>query len=797
MRARIAISVIAVPLIVSGCTTSATAPSPSASVPPTSSPASVAGHMVYETAGPGRSQVGEMNVDGTGAHLLPVNNMVCCYAPALSPDGSALLFAGEGTVSISRPDGRASRTIWSSGLASVTATSWSPHGDRIAFSANDPTPAGPPMTAIFTAETNGHNLRKIAVGINIHDLAWSPDASRIAFLQNQSDIWVVPSTGGTVRSIFGAAQGQGSNELPGSLSWAPSTTILFDEVGQSPNGIWQVNGDGSNPRSLLPDGTSPSWSPDGSRFAAIRNGRIVIASSSGRVEATTGPTRIRTVQWGGSGQATLFTWAIANRWGTVSIPGTGHDTAHPYSIPTYPSLNPGVFPVDFDACAASSGTVSWSWAFPDGTTDVRTSCRETHALAQGAQSVTLTMTDAAGARRRAVQDVKVTDLLIASLGDSVAAGEGNPDSAGDCDHPGNRDVFTGDNQNLRQQFSFCPKIRNGPSYDGSVAGKYTAIQLNPKRPTWWPQQPSPASATADSTDNQSQQCHRSTHAGPARAAYELQSDHAYNPNGAFGVTFVQLACSGARTDTGLLGSYGGLGQKPTGQQYPTQLPAQLSALQSLTAGRSVDAVVLTIGGNDINFSDILTGCLQNGVDCALPADVEKSAAQGTPQNVTKNLTALSDHLDNIAVCLSGGTTACTDSDITSPTGLGIPASHVYLTTYFNPAQDDNGNNCNYDVIFSRSTLSPDEFRWANTNLVGPLNDALKAAAKKNGWNLIDVNSDFTKHGVCATDHWITRFDETFQHQGDQYGFFHPNGAGQDDYAKRILQALTANPLPHK
>jgi GDSL-like Lipase/Acylhydrolase family len=390
-----------------------------------------------------------------------------------------------------------------------------------------------------------------------------------------------------------------------------------------------------------------------------------------------------------------------------------------------------------------------------------------------------------------VQTVNVKDYLIASLGDSVASGEGNPDSAGNCDVPGPLDILPSPKgDNLRQEFSFCPKVNGQPSYLPSYA-QANPVQVNFDQPTWWPQVPSPPSATADVmnphiTENQSQQCHRSTHAGPARAAYELQNDPAYNRDGTYGVTFLQLACSGASAQDGLLHGYSGLPQKPQGGHF-TQLQPQLSDLQTLAAGRSVDAVTLNIGGNDIHFSNILTKCLSPYIDCS-GADGMKIAL-----DVAKDLKSLWDNLNGVANCLSGGG-VCPDSHIGEPAGLGIAPSKVYLTTYFDPSQDENGDLCNYQVVGNAASLSPQEFQWANQFALRPLNATLKAAAA-HGWNLVDVTPDFAKHGTCAKENWVNKFDEDFRTQGDQFGFFHPTGPGQDDYAKRILEALSANQLP--
>ncbi|MDT4919435.1 MAG: hypothetical protein QOI15_337, partial [Pseudonocardiales bacterium] len=46
---------------------------------------------------------------------------------------------------------------------------------------------------------------------------------------------------------------------------------------------------------------SPTWSPDGGHFAAVVNGRVVIADAGGHVVRTIGPPGVQSVQWVGSG----------------------------------------------------------------------------------------------------------------------------------------------------------------------------------------------------------------------------------------------------------------------------------------------------------------------------------------------------------------------------------------------------------------------------------------------------------------------------------------------------------------
>ena len=58
-----------------------------------------------------------------------------------------------------------------------------------------------------------------------------------------------------------------------------------------------------NARIVLQSGvhvdSSPAWGPDGIHFAAVRDGRVVVATVSDGVQAAIGPKDVVAVQWGG------------------------------------------------------------------------------------------------------------------------------------------------------------------------------------------------------------------------------------------------------------------------------------------------------------------------------------------------------------------------------------------------------------------------------------------------------------------------------------------------------------------
>ncbi|MDT4920789.1 MAG: eukaryotic-like serine/threonine-protein kinase, partial [Pseudonocardiales bacterium] len=194
-----------------------------------------------------------------------------CGILALSPDGRQILAQVEGALVAEHADGTHPTVLWGPGTGGegVGAASWSPDGTRVAFSICTSSAIGPTHCDIdVTGADATAPPQVVAQGDNVHSLAWSADESQLAFVQNQGGIWLVTSSGGPARNVL-ADPAVAGVLLPGSLSWAPSQSLLFDELGAAPAGVWRVASDGSEPRSVLAGATSPTWSPDGGHFAAV------------------------------------------------------------------------------------------------------------------------------------------------------------------------------------------------------------------------------------------------------------------------------------------------------------------------------------------------------------------------------------------------------------------------------------------------------------------------------------------------------------------------------------------------
>ena len=201
-------------------------------------------------------------------------------------------------------------------------------------------------------------------------------------------------------------------------------------------------------------------------------------------------------------------------------------------------------------------------------------------------------------------EIQVRDVLIAGLGDSVAAGEGNPD----------RPIELADE-------GFCFR-----RFLGSIRGEY----FRPSRAGYEADKAcddSPAGSGQAAAEDwfsrgtrwMSAACHRSLYGYQVRTAIALAVE---NPR--LAVTFIPLACSGAAIDAGLFDSQGASECPPSGR-CAGSVPPQIEQLQDLLAGarkqmpsRKLDLILLTVGANDIKFSGIVADVIiTSGVERVL------------------------------------------------------------------------------------------------------------------------------------------------------------------------------------
>lgn len=237
--------------------------------------------------------------------------------PSASPDGNRITFLelkDDGSSQLEAMDLTSNTTRDLDAANWGTVAEWTHSGDNVIYSSGDSALEINPESRIkssifgiklppgFAASPNGDRLAYSSEnGLHIvthsgdaivfraseqirldTQLRWSPDGSRLAFVATNAglnpELWVVGAEGAGLRKLE-----HGGLEYFSGLNWAPDGSSLV--FSRSPTGssnanaseIWNVSARGSSSVALTHDQdeeSSPSYSPDGSHIAFIRDGDL-------------------------------------------------------------------------------------------------------------------------------------------------------------------------------------------------------------------------------------------------------------------------------------------------------------------------------------------------------------------------------------------------------------------------------------------------------------------------------------------------------------------------------------------
>jgi Tol biopolymer transport system component len=265
------------------------------------------------------TEIYSMRADGGDVRRLTFdsgNSSVYNIDPAWSPDGLWIAWlkqygpSGQRDVWVMRPDGSDQRRLTVDG-GNKTRPQWSPNSAQLLYTWSTS------RTALVVVDLAGGSARSLTPP-DVWDSGgvWSPDGSRIAYLQGRTPS--VMNADGTARRRLTTA------EASGSPAWSPDGRQLaiaglryFPELSSrygsgAASDVHVINADGSGMTRLtgpfdpgiLPrsHSSSPTWWPDGRRIVFVRSGlrvpspgRTYMMNADGTCETPFGPQEPRLV----------------------------------------------------------------------------------------------------------------------------------------------------------------------------------------------------------------------------------------------------------------------------------------------------------------------------------------------------------------------------------------------------------------------------------------------------------------------------------------------------------------------
>ncbi len=332
-------------------------------------------------------------------------------------------------------------------------------------------------------------------------------------------------------------------------------------------------------------------------------------------------------------------------------------------------------------------------------------------------------------------NVQVRDKLIVGLGDSFAAGEGNPDIPAQ---------FI-DSRTEKDGFASWLAGHDKTSYPTKDKGAEAA---------WL-----------------DRRCHRSMYSYQFKTALQLALS---NPHEA--ITYVTFSCSGAVTTEIVNAS-----QKAHegGPRLKPQLQALRQVLQNGTnPPRQIDYLLLSTGGNDIGFASYVAyillrqPLLLKGLDLVNHVSEIRMKANFDERKFERDLLGNAGAAGNYTKLQKA---LLEPAPANKPNWIrikgceaGKPCDRIVLTPYPNVLTDESGNQCKANRLEFDESFGSDDKRVAKIETVRKyvfeqIRDVQRQVETLPGWTLIDGNiTAYLNHGFCARNALSTSTGEKFQ-----------------------------------
>jgi hypothetical protein len=301
--------------------------------------------------------------------------------------------------------------------------------------------------------------------------------------------------------------------------------------------------------------------------------------------------------------------------------------------------------------------------------------------------------------------VLVKDTLVVGLGDSYASGEGNPD----------------------------------------IPASFT--EGNAELDIWYEMRHSPRKDRDSKVGWLDSRCHRSMYSYQFKTALQLALE---NPRQA--VTYVSFSCSGATTDNIISEK-----QRVQEGRVWDRAEVQLRSLERAMAGgsREIDYLLVSTGGNDVDFAKYVTYVATRGI-------LRSLAAFGVSRRSLENRGGW--EIADLLLGRSRGKYPGLYPALLNTRGVKIKdceagkrCPRILLTTYPDILHDETGQPCRadrgeFDSTFGKDTERGERLRQVTKHIVVPLREAQNEPfiSDKLGWTVVTGHvAEYRKHGFCA------------------------------------------------
>lgn len=270
--------------------------------------------------------------------------------------------------------------------------------------------------------------------------------------------------------------------------------------------------------------------------------------------------------------------------------------------------------------------------------------------------------------------------------------------------------------------------------------------------------------------------YRSYRSAPSLAARQIETDASFGSDKA---TFLSFARTGSEIQDGLLGprtvDVPQFGWRSIDAWIDDK--GQVAEVEDTLAGRRIDALIISVGVNDLEFSSLVTSSVLWPGTPGFPdrRELLEAAWQKIDGQLARDFARLAAVIDE-----------------------RLAPENVFLLEYpvgaFSDIETLMNRPC--DVLGSKSGLDLNFGEAAELGALGArLNQVLHAVADNLGWTMIDgIEKEFDGHGYCADRSYYVSAAESCLNQGDFEGMLHPNASGHAIARDRIALALKENML---